>query len=73
MRNVAGELQFSYKKDGTVYYVTFTDAVAVKKKVLLAEKYGLNGIALFKIDGGMDQKIWTELGRKIKPAQKNTP
>ncbi len=65
-RNTAGELQFSYNKDGAKYFATFTDAVAVKKKLILAEKYGLNGIALFKIDGGMDQNIWKELNRKIK-------
>lgn len=65
-RNVAGELQFSYKKDGNTYYVTYTDAVAVKKKLLLAEKYGLNGVSLFKIDGGMDPFIWKELSKKIK-------
>lgn len=73
LRNIAGELQFSYKKDNAIYYVTFTDAVAIKKKLLLAEKYGLNGVALFKIDGGMDQKIWAELKRKIKIAQKTAP
>ncbi len=60
-RNAAGELQFGYVKDKVQYYVSFTDAVAVKKKLLLAEKYGLLGVSLFKIDGGMDKRIWTEL------------
>lgn len=61
VRNAAGELQFGYTKDGVQYYVSFTDAVAVKKKLLLAEKYGLYGVAFFKLDGGMDQRIWKEI------------
>lgn len=65
VRNPAGELQFGYVKDGVQYYVTFTDAVAVKKKLLLAEKYGLYGVAIFKLDGGMDQRIWKEIARII--------
>jgi spore germination protein YaaH len=65
LRNAAGELQFGYMKDNVQYYVTFTDAVAVKKKLLLAERFGLYGVAIFKIDGGMDQRIWTELAQFI--------
>ncbi len=66
MRNIAGELEFSYKKDGITYFVSFSDAVSVKKKLLLAEKYGISGVSLFKIDGGMDKDIWVELNKRIK-------
>lgn len=65
LRNAAGELQFGYKKDNVQYFITFTDAVAVKKKLLLAERYGLYGVAIFKIDGGMDQRIWSEIRQYI--------
>ncbi len=70
LRNKAGELEFSYSKDGITYYVSFSDAVSVKKKLLLAEKYGLSGVSIFKIDGGMDKDIWAELNRKIKLVKK---
>lgn len=58
IRNPAGELQFFYKKDGIRYWVTFTDEVSIKKKLDLAEKYGLSGVALFKFDGSTSDGIW---------------
>lgn len=41
-----------------VNFVTWSDAAAVGQKVELAEDLGLAGIAIFKIDGGADRKIW---------------
>jgi spore germination protein YaaH len=41
-----------------VNYVTWSDAGAIKEKFDLAEKYGLRGVSLFKIDGGEDQDVW---------------
>ncbi len=44
-----------------VTYVTWSDSVAIKQKVDLAKKLKLAGIAIFKIDGGSDPKMWSVL------------
>lgn len=41
-----------------VNIVSWSDALAVRAKVDLARELGLRGVALFKIDGGEDHKIW---------------
>ena len=46
------------KMDVPVEMVWYSDAAAVSEKVDLIEKYALNGIAIFKIDGEEDQGIW---------------
>lgn len=66
LRNKAGELEFSYKKDNYTYFVTFSDAVSVKKKLILAERYNLKGVSIFKIDGGMDPDIWPEIEYRVR-------
>jgi spore germination protein YaaH len=37
------------------------DAASIKDKVALAKKLGVRGVAIFKIDGGMDQAMWNAL------------
>ncbi len=48
----------STKKPSAFYYATWSDAEAVRQKVDLAREYGLLGVALFKIDGNEDKKLW---------------
>ena len=41
--------------------ITWGDAESVKQKIALAKKLGIRGVAIFKFDGGQDQKIWDVL------------
>lgn len=59
--NEAGELSFNYMKDGSRYYVSWSDAEAVKEKIALARKLGVKGVVLFKIDGKEDPAVWSVL------------
>ena len=49
------------KQQAPVQYLTWSDAEAIKQKADLAKKLGLAGIAIFKIDGGSDPKMWRAL------------
>ena len=74
-RNDAGELSFQYtpKKtkssssssfasEGTgKNLVWWSDAVAIGQKVDLAKRLGIQGVAVFKIDGGEDKNMWKYL------------
>jgi spore germination protein YaaH len=67
-RNIAGELSFSYstttdlsnKDKGTLkeYLVWYSDSVAIADKIRLSKLYKLGGIAIFKVDGANDPKLW---------------
>lgn len=52
------------KKEGRqapVQYLSWSDAGAIKQKVDLAKRLGVAGVAVFKIDGGSDPKMWSAL------------
>lgn len=48
-------------KATVVHVVWWSDAQAIAQKVALAKKLGLAGVAIFKIDGGEDKRLWSSL------------
>lgn len=46
---------------GSYDVLWWSDASAIAQKVALAEKLGVRGVAIFKLDGGEDQDLWNVL------------
>lgn len=55
------ELARTKQQQAPVQYLTWSDSVAIKQKVDLAKRLKLAGVAIFKIDGGSDPKMWSVL------------
>ncbi|MEK7152188.1 MAG: glycosyl hydrolase family 18 protein [Patescibacteria group bacterium] len=72
-RNSAGELFLTYPASQSLdpaiplpfatRVMSWSDAEAIRQKAELAEKLGVRGIALFKIDGGQDAGLWNVLAQ----------
>ena len=62
-RNVGGELDFTYRAANSngQHLVDFSDAQAISQKIQLAQKLGIKGVSLFKIDGLSDPQLFSTL------------
>ncbi len=47
------------------HIVWWSDAQAIEDKVKLAQRLGVKGIAIFKIDGGEDPAMWSVLPKRV--------
>jgi len=57
----ANLLAGSANQNITFNMLTWQDSQAIADKVALAKKLGIRGVAVFKIDGGQDPKMWEVL------------
>lgn len=71
IRNTAGEVFLTFPAHlspeesiplpNATRVLSWSDALAIEQKVTLAKKLGLQGVAIFKIDGGEDAGLWSVL------------
>ncbi len=59
--SAAASLTTAQNTNLTYRMVTWQDSQAIADKVALAKKLGIRGVAVFKIDGGEDPKMWDVL------------
>lgn len=59
--NAASALTTAQNTNVSYRMVTWQDSQAIADKVALAKKLGIRGVAVFKIDGGEDPKMWEVL------------
>lgn len=56
--SAASALTTAQNTNITYRMVTWQDSQAIADKIALAKKLGIRGVAIFKIDGGQDPKMW---------------
>ena len=54
-------------------YLVWPDAESIRQKIALAQKLGVRGVSIFKLDGGEDQGIWNVLGSLAQTAVITSP
>ena len=59
VRDRSGEMTYTYQTRDRKVFVSLPDAVSIQDRFNLARKYGLRGVAIFKIDGLEDPKMWS--------------
>lgn len=59
--SAAASLTTAQNTNMTYRMVTWHDSQAIADKVALAKRLGIRGVAIFKIDGGQDPKMWDVL------------
>jgi spore germination protein YaaH len=59
--SAASTMTTANNSNTTYRMVTWQDSQAIADKVALAHKLGIRGVAVFKIDGGEDQGMWSVL------------
>lgn len=59
--SAASALTTAQNTNMTYRMVTWQDSQAIAEKVALAKRLGIRGVAVFKIDGGQDPKMWEVL------------
>jgi spore germination protein YaaH len=57
----ATQLAMTESKQSPFYLLWWSDSKAIADKVALAKKLGIRGVAVFKMDGGEDQTMWSVL------------
>ena len=63
-RNEAGEMSFVYAPTTTpttIRVLWWSDATAIRDKILLAQRLGVRGVAVFKFDDTADPALWKTL------------
>ncbi len=61
------ELRFTYDENGTPHEVWYADATSVAARLPLVERYGLGGIAIWRL-GGEDPANWNSIAVILHPA-----
>lgn len=57
----AAQVAKTQAKQSPFYLLWWSDSKAIADKVALAKKLGVRGVAVFKMDGGEDQGMWSVL------------